>query len=277
MIDVTFAKGNCVVAMFVVWDSSLVTMLSMLIAGTLSTMAFMGQDFDYKDGDFALQGYVSKPDKDMVAPGVLIVHQWGGLTEYEKMRADMIARELGYVAFAVDIYGKGNRPLGNERGQFAGKYKGDRALFRSRLNAGLAALRATPGVDKNKIAVIGYCFGGTGALELARAGADIRGAVSFHGGLEGGKPEEAKNIKAKILVCTGADDPGVPPAQVNSFMDEMKAGKIDYSIISYGNAVHAFTQPMAGNDNSKGAAYNKEADMRSWAAMTDFLHEIFAN
>ncbi len=244
------------------------SMLSLLIAGTMSTTGFLGQDVDYKDGDVALQGYVSKPVKDMVSPGVLIVHQWAGLTDYEKMRADKVSKELGYVAFAVDIYGKGNRPTGNERGQFAGKYKGDRALFRSRLMAGLEALRNTPGVDKNKIAVIGYCFGGTGALELARSGADIRGAVSFHGGLEGGKPEEASNIKASILVCTGADDPSVPPAQVNDFINEMKAGKCDFSIATYSNAVHGFTQP--------GQAFNATADKRSWAAMTDFLHEVFA-
>jgi len=243
-------------------------MLSLLIAGMMTSTAFLGQDFDYKDGDVALQGYVSKPDKDVVAPGILIVHQWGGLTDYEKMRADMIVKELGYVGFAVDIYGKGNRPTGSERGQIAGKYKADRALYRSRLNAGLEALRNTPGVDKSKIAIIGYCFGGTGALELARSGADIRGAVSFHGSLDGGKTEEAGNIKASILVCHGADDASVPPAQVNGFIDEMKAGKCDFSIATYGNAVHGFTQP--------GGAYNADADRRSWQAMKNFLGEIFA-
>lgn len=231
--------------------------------------AFQGQDFDYKDGNFELQGYVSKPDKDVVAPAVLIVHQWGGLTDYEKMRANMISKELGYIAFAVDIYGKGNRPTGSERGQLAGKYKADRALYRSRLIAGLNAVRAIPGVDKNKIAVIGYCFGGTGALELARSGADIRGAVSFHGALDGGKVEESTNIKASILVCHGADDSSVPPAQVNAFIEEMKAGKCDFAVNTYGNAVHGFTQP--------GGAYNADADKRSWAAMKSFLHEIFAN
>lgn len=227
-----------------------------------------GTMVDYKDGDFALEGYLSKPDKDMVAPGVLIVHQWGGLTDYEKMRADRLAKELGYVAFAVDIYGKGNRPTGSERGQMTGKYKGDRELYRSRLMAGYEQLKRTPGVDASRIAVIGYCFGGTGALELARSGADIVGAVSFHGGLEGGKAEEAANIKASILVCHGADDSSVPPAQVNDFINEMKAGKCDYAVLTYGNAVHGFTQP--------GGAYNEKADKRSWEDMKDFLAEIFA-
>jgi dienelactone hydrolase len=250
-------------------------MVSVLMAGVMMA-SFTGELVDYKDGPVALEGYVSKPMQDVVAPGVLIVHQWGGLTSYEKMRADMLAKQ-GYVAFAVDIYGKGVRPTGAERGQLAGKYKGDRSLFRSRLMAGLKAIREVPGVDKDQIAIIGYCFGGTGALELARMGADIKGAVSFHGGLEGGKPEEAKNIKAKILVCNGADDPFVPPAQIADFLAEMRAGNVDYSFINYGNSVHSFTQPDAGNDPSRGAAYNPDADRRSWVALTDFLKEIFAN
>lgn len=249
-------------------------MLNVLMAGLLMMGQFHGQPVDYKDGDVALEGYLAKPDKDAVAPGILIVHQWGGLTDNEKMRADMLAK-LGYVAFAVDIYGKGIRPTGNERGQYASKYKGDRALYRSRLKAGLEQIRKTPGVDGSKIVVIGYCFGGTGALELARSGADIVGAVSFHGGLDGGKPEEAKNIKCPILICNGADDPSVPPAQIQSFLDEMRAGNVDYSFINYGNAVHAFTQKEAGNDNSRGAAYNAEADRRSWIALQDFLREVF--
>lgn len=240
----------------------------------MESTQFKGKDIEYKDGDMTLQGYVVKPMNDRVNPVVLIVHQWGGLTNYEKMRADMLA-DLGYAAVAVDIYGKGNRPTGNDRGQFAGKYKNDRTLFRSRLIAGLNAAKAVPGVDANKVAIIGYCFGGTGALELARSGADIRGAVSFHGSLDGGKAEEASNIKAKILVCHGADDPSVPPAQVAGFMDEMRAGKVDWHMVSYGGAVHAFTQKEAGNDNSKGAAYNADADRRSWAELQTFLKEIF--
>lgn len=253
-------------------------MLTSLVAGMVLGMEntqAKGMDIDYKDGDFACQGYVVKPMNDRVNPLVLIVHQWGGLTDYEKMRADMLA-SLGYAAFAVDIYGKGNRPTGAERGQFAGKYKGDRELYRSRLLAGLKAARAVPGVDGSKVAVIGYCFGGTGALELARSGADILGAVSFHGGLDGGKTSEASNIKAKILVCHGADDPSVPPAQVAGFMDEMRAGKVDWHMVSYGGAVHAFTQKEAGNDPSRGAAYNADADRRSWAELQNFLKEIFA-
>lgn len=236
---------------------------------------FKGKDIEYKDGDFVMQGYVVKPMNDRVNPVVLIVHQWGGLTDYEKMRADMLA-DLGYAAFAVDIYGKGNRPTGADRGQFAGKYKGDRPLFRSRLIAAMKAAQAVPSVDAKKVAVIGYCFGGTGALELARSGADIRGAVSFHGSLDGGIASEASGIKAKVLVCHGADDPSVPPAQVAGFMEEMRAGKVDWHMVSYGGAVHAFTQPSAGNDPSRGSAYNADADRRSWEELQNFLKEVFA-
>lgn len=250
-------------------------MVSMILAGAVATSALDGVSVDYKDGDVVLEGYLSKPAQDVVAPGVLIVHQWGGLGEYEKRRADMLAK-MGYVAFAVDIYGKGVRPTGNDRGQFAGKYKGDRGLFRSRLKAGFEQIKRTPGVDSGKIAIIGYCFGGTGALELARSGADIRGAVSFHGGIGQGKIEEAAGIKASILVLHGADDPFVPQKEIDEFYAEMRAGKVDYSFISYGNAVHSFTEVEAGTDNSRGAAYNAEADQRSWAAMTNFLQEIFA-
>ena len=240
----------------------------------MMTLPLNGKSVDYKDGDTVLEGYLAKPDKDVVAPAVLVIHQWGGLGEYEKRRADMLA-QMGYVAFAVDVYGKGVRPTGQARGQMAGKYKGDRALFRGRLTAALDFVRTVPGVDNSRVAAIGYCFGGTGALELARSGADILGAVSFHGGLDGANPETASQIKAKVLVLHGADDPFVPAKDITAFMEEMRAGKVDWSMVSYGNAVHSFTEVEAGNDNSRGAAYNAEADKRSWEAMQDFLAEIF--
>lgn len=249
-------------------------MLATLLLTTMMTTPLNGNSVDYKDGDTVLEGYLAKPDKDIVAPAVLVIHQWGGLGDYEKRRADMLAK-MGYVAFAVDVYGKGVRPTGQARGQMAGKFKGDRPLFRQRLSAALDYVRGVPGVDKKRVAAIGYCFGGTGALELARSGADILGAVSFHGGLDGANPETAKQIKAKVLVLHGADDPFVPAKDITAFMEEMRAGKVDWSMISYGNAVHSFTEVEAGNDNSRGAAYNAEADRRSWDAMQDFLGEIF--
>ncbi len=254
-------------------------MLSALIAGLImmpmDTVQPRGMDVEYRDGDAVLQGYFVKPRQDVVAPVVLIVHQWGGLGSYEKRRADMLA-DLGYAAFAVDIYGKGIRPTQPaEKGQMAGKFKNDRALFRSRLKAGLEKARSMTGIDAERVAILGYCFGGTGALELARSGADIRGAISFHGGLGGGNPAEAGNIKAKILVLHGADDPNVKPEEITEFMEEMRAGKVDWHMVSYGNAVHSFTELEAGNDNSRGAAYNAEADRRSWQELQNFLGEIF--
>jgi dienelactone hydrolase len=200
-----------------------------------------------------------------------------GLTEYEQTRCKQLA-DLGYVAFALDIYGKGVRPSSQQQaGEFAGTYKQDRALYRRRLNLGLEQLRAQKGVASNKIAAIGYCFGGTGTLELARSGADISGVVSFHGGLDSPTPDDGKKIKAKILALHGADDPFVPAKDIDAFKAELTSAKVDWQMIYYSNAVHSFTQPMAGNDNSRGAAYNKKADERSWEAMRQFFDEIFGS
>jgi dienelactone hydrolase len=208
-------------------------------------------------------------------PGVLIVHQWMGLTDYEKKRAEMLA-QLGYVAFCADIYGKSVRPqTTQEAGALAGKYKSDRQLLRARANAGLNALRAQPLVDQKRIAAIGYCFGGTTVIELARSGAELNGVVSFHGGLDSPIPADGKNIKCKVLACHGADDPSEKPDDLAAFEDEMRSASVDWRLIQYGGAVHAFTQWNAGNDNSKGAAYNERADKRSWEDMKLFFAEIF--
>ncbi len=231
---------------------------------------------DYRQGDTVLEGFVAYDDAIQgKRPGVLVVHQWMGLTDYEKHRAEMLAR-LGYVAFCADIYGKGVRPKNTaEAGALAGKYKSDRQLLRARVNAGLDALRQQPRVDSKQIAAIGYCFGGTTVLELARSGADVAGVVSFHGGLDAPDPNDGKNIKCKVLVCHGADDPFSSPQDIAALENEMRKGGVDWQLIMYGGAVHAFTQPGAGNDNSKGAAYNEKADKRSWAAMKQFFAEIF--
>lgn len=231
---------------------------------------------EYREGDTTLEGFVAYDNSVKNSrPGVLIVHQWKGLGNYEKMRAEMLAK-MGYVAFACDIYGKGVRPTSmQEAGAQAGKYKSDRALLRRRVKAGLETLLKQQGVDAKRVAAIGYCFGGTTALELARSGADINGVVSFHGGLGTPTPEDAKNIKCKVLACHGADDPNVPPAEVAGFEKEMRDAKVDWQLIAYGNAVHSFTDKSAGNDNSKGAAYNEKADRRSWEAMKDLFAEIF--
>jgi dienelactone hydrolase len=185
---------------------------------------------------------------------------------------------MGYVALAADVYGKGVRPKDRgEAAQLAGKYRNDdRAALRSRMQAALATLRKQAGVDPAKIAAIGYCFGGSAVLELARAGADVRGVVSFHGGLAPGKAAPPDAVRTKVLVLHGADDPAVPPAEVAAFEDEMRKGNVDWQLVKYSGAVHAFTNPASGNDNSKGAAYNAAADRRSFQAMKDFFAEIFS-
>ena len=231
---------------------------------------------EYKEGETTLEGFLVYDNSIKTPrPGVLIVHQWKGVGAYEKMRAEMLAK-LGYVAFACDIYGKGVRPTAvPEAAAQAGKYKSDRALLRKRVNAGFETLLAQEGVDKKRSGAIGYCFGGTTALELARSGADVAGVVSFHGGLGSPTPDDAKKIKGKVLALHGADDPHVPPAEVAGFEKEMRDGKVDWQLVAYGNAVHSFTDRGAGNDNSKGSAYNEKADQRSWEAMKDFFAEIF--
>jgi len=231
---------------------------------------------EYKQGNTLLEGYLAWDDaKAGKRPGVLVVHEWTGLGPYVEKRAEMLAK-LGYVAFAADIYGKGVRPsTPAEAATTAAIYKDDRALMRARARAGLDVLKGQKFVDQKRLAAIGYCFGGTTVLELARDGADLKGVVSFHGGLATPRPEDAKNIKAKILAMQGADDPFVKADEVAAFQQELRAAKVDWQFITYANAVHSFTNPDAGNDNSKGAAYNEKADKRSWEAMKQFFAEIF--
>ena len=156
----------------------------------------------------------------------------------------------------------------------AGKYKSDRALLRARVNAGLEQLKKLAVVDAKRTAAMGYCFGGTTVLELARSGAEGSAVVSFHGGLNTPSVAEAKAIKGRVLALHGADDPFVPPAEVATFEEEMRKGGVDWQLVSYGGAVHSFTDWNAGGDHSKGAAYNEKADRRSWEAMKSFFAEV---
>jgi len=231
---------------------------------------------EYKQGDVVLQGYLSyNPSLKGKQPGVLVIHDWMGVSDDTKMRAEQLAA-LGYVALAADIYGKGVRPASpQEASAEAGKYRKDQQLLRARGRAGLDFLSSRADVDPNRLAAIGYCFGGGAALELARSGAPLKGVVTFHGTLNTANPGDSKNIKGKVLVLHGADDPYVKQEEVKGFMDEMRSGGVDWQLVEYSGAVHAFTVKRAGNDNSTGAAYNASADRRSWRAMADFFEEIF--
>jgi dienelactone hydrolase len=247
-----------------------------LICQQFAHAAVVVKTVEYKDGNTVLEGYLAYNDSIKgKMPAVLIVHEWTGIGPYVKEKAEQIAA-LGYAAFAVDVYGKGVRPANtDEAGKQAAIYRSDRQLMRRRAAAGLEQVKKFDFVDPNRIAAIGYCFGGGVVLEMARAGDNLKGVVSFHGNLDTPNPQNAKNIKAKVLVCHGADDPYIMPEQLTAFENEMRNAKVDWEMIIFGNAVHGFTNPEHGDDFSKGAAYNKQADLRSWQAMKDFFKEIF--
>lgn len=230
----------------------------------------------YRHGDTMLEGYLAYDNAIKgKRPGVLVVHEWWGNNAYSKRRAEQLAR-LGYVAFALDMYGKGIVAKdAKEAGALAGTYRKDRRLMRERANAGLEVLRKHELTDTKRMAAIGYCFGGTTTLELARSGAPLAGFVSFHGGLDTPEPKDAENIKGKVLVLHGGDDPYVTAEQMAAFQDEVRKAGVDWQVIVYGGAVHSFTNPDSGNDKSKGLAYDEKADRRSWEAMRMLFAEIF--
>lgn len=246
-----------------------------LIVGVQTALAEIKTEVvEYKQGGTPLEGFVAY-DSSIKGkrPVILIIHEWTGLGDYVKGRAKELA-EKGYVAFALDIYGKGVRPSAPpEAGKEAGKYKTNRKLMRDRAKAGYDFIKSKPYADTSKMVAMGYCFGGLAALEMGRAGLPLVGVTSFHGDLSNPTPQDAKNIKGKVLILHGALDPHVKD-QVAGFQKEMDDAKVDYQFISYSGAVHAFTNPSAGNDITKGAAYNALADKRSMRAFLDFLQEV---
>ena len=250
---------------------SILAVLALALPTTSPAAELVEKTIEYQQGKKTFEGFlVYDGDLEGKRPGVLIIHQWTGISEHERGVARELAR-LGYTAFCADIYGKGIRPsAGQEASKTSGPFREDRSLYRERLNLGLETMKKQPQTDPEATAVIGYCFGGTGALELARSGADIRAAVSFHGGLGNPNPESVKNIRAAIQVHHGADDPYEPMENVNAFIDRMKATDLDWQVSIYANAVHSFTEE-SDRDTSDGAGYNRKADERSWAAMKMLL------
>ncbi|MFZ0391142.1 MAG: dienelactone hydrolase family protein [Calditrichia bacterium] len=231
---------------------------------------------DYNQGGVELRGFFAWNDSlQQPLPGILVVHEWWGLNDYARMRTRRLA-EMGYAAFALDMYGNGQVAENAEQaGKLAGQFYQDRQLMRDRAAAGLQVLKSQPPVDKNKLAAIGFCFGGSTALELARSGADLDAVVSFHGGLSTPNPADAKNIKGQVLVLHGGEDPHVKPEEVMDFWNEMQNAGVQWQLNVYGGAVHSFSNPASGSDKSSGVAYNETAAKRAWRDMKLFFNEIW--
>ena len=260
---------------------TLATALVLALLSPLTTFAAIKTaTIDYKDGDLTCKGYLAYDDAvPGPRPGVLVVPEWWGLTEYPQERAKQLAG-LGYVAFVADMYGNGKTTDdAKEAGGLAMPLKGDPAKFRARGDAALKAFRdvgpTTGGLDPSKVAAIGYCFGGSAVLELARAGENLAGVVSFHGGLSTPAPAKPGDVKAKILVCHGGDDPMVKPAELEGFKKEMADAKVDPQVVVYPGAMHAFSNPDADRHNIPGIKYNEKADKESFEAMKAFLADVF--
>lgn len=228
----------------------------------------------YNDGAQVLNGYSIQPkEKNQQKPGILILPAWMGIDTHSKNTAENLST-IGYYAFVADIYGENNYPKNySEAGQKAGYYKTNYLEYQKRITLALNQL-ILAAADPDNIVVIGYCFGGTGALESARGHLNLRGVVSFHGGLGRDATRILEPITTPVLVCHGADDPYVSKEEIANFQQEMRAEKADWQMIYYANAVHSFTNPEAGSDNSKGAAYNQIASNRSWEQLKMFLIEV---
>ncbi|WP_031433127.1 dienelactone hydrolase family protein [Methylomarinum vadi] len=239
-------------------------------------MAIVANTVGYLDGDVLLEGYFAYDDSsEEKRPAVLISHAWGGRDEFVAAKARKLA-ELGYLGFALDMYGKGVSGSGPEENAILMRpFMEDRAKLQRRINAALYAVKLMPWVDDRKIAAIGFCFGGLCVLDLARSGADIAGVVSFHGLLGAPDNIDKPQIKGKVLVLHGHDDPMAPPEQVAALQQELTASGADWQVHVYGNTMHAFTNPVA-NDPGFGTVYQPLADNRSWQSMRNFLAEVFA-
>ncbi len=253
---------------------SMLGLATVFFGADLSRAEVRTQSFDYKEGDTVLEGFLAWDDAKVgKMPGIVVFPQWTGPSDHERGAAVDLAK-LGYVAMVADIYGKGiHPPAPKESGAEMAKYMTNRPLLRARAKAAYDRLLQDAHVDASRMATIGYCFGGAGVLELGRQGADVKAIVAFHGTLSNPTPADAKNIKGHVLILHGADDPAVPPKEVDAFKAEMKDAGTDLEFVAYSGTVHSFTIASAGNDNSKGSAYNPLSAKRSWQAMRDFLDE----
>jgi len=250
------------------------TKLILVMTFTIGFLNAQLKAVDYLDGQQKLSGFVSKPAKAIANnAGVLILPAWMGIDDHAKESAEDLSK-LGYYTFVADIYGVGNKPTNySEAGQKAGYYKKNIKEYQKRIQLALEQL-IKQGANPDEIVVMGYCFGGTGAIEAARSNMKIKGIVSFHGGLARDETRTIEPINARVLVLHGADDPYESEAEIKLFQNEMRTAKADWEMVYYANSVHSFTDKNAGTDNSKGAAYNEKADKRSWKALLQFLKEV---
>ena len=235
------------------------------------------RDIDYRDGAVNLRGYLAFDETAAERrPGVLVFHEGLGLGDFAMARARMLA-ELGYVAFAADMFGDRRQARNlQEVATLVGDLRDEPQTLRARGRAALATLAALPAVDANRTGAIGFCFGGSVVLELARDGADLKAVVSFHGVLATRTPAVSGKVKASVLVCTGADDPLAPLEQIKAFEDEMRAADVrDWQVISYGNTLHGFTNPAADGSMLRAALYSEQAGRRAWASMRSLFDEVF--
>lgn len=234
-------------------------------------------DLDYAADGLTLRGYLACEDGASPRPGVLVFHEGTGLGDFALAKARQLA-SLGYVALAADMFGERRQARNlQEVATLVGALRAEPERLRARGLAALSTLAGLPQVDASRLAAIGFCFGGSVVLELARAGADLKSVVSFHGVLATKLPAEVGQVRASVLVLTGAEDPLAPPDQVAAFEDEMRAaGVADWQVVSYGNTLHGFTNPAADGSMMRTALYHAQSDRRSWAAMKSFLDETLA-
>jgi dienelactone hydrolase len=233
------------------------------------------KNIEYQDGEKKLEGYLAYDEKlPEKRPAILIAHDWSGRNEFACKKAEQLS-ELGYVGFALDMFGKGIIGKNNdEKTKLMQPLIDDRALLRKRIVAGFDIVKKLEMVDSSRIGAIGFCFGGLCALDLARSGADVKAVVSFHGIFIAPQNVHKETIKAKILAFHGYDDPMVPAEQVTEFEKEMSAAKVDWQIHIFANTMHGFTNPQA-NDPKFGTVYNPSSDKRSWVGMKNFFAETF--
>ena len=257
--------------------SKWLTAAALLVFGAAGARADVKtQTVTYEYGGVTFKGHLAWDDAAKgKRPGVLVLHEWWGLNDYAKKRSEQLAA-LGYVAFAGDMYGGGKvveHP--KDAGAMAGAVRKDVKIWQGRAQAALKILQGHELVDPKRIAAIGYCFGGSTALQLAYSGADLAAVATFHAALPIPEPEQARAIKPKLLICHGAADPFIPEATAQKFRAALDEAKVDYEFIYFGRAVHSFTVPTADKVGLKGMGYNAEADRRSWQAMRELFNEVF--